>query len=86
MSREPALVCEELGFLFVLSQTSRGIFLFPTPAGRRLVLTHGLSSRSVSLLFSKIVMIGLIKKLFGSRNDREVKKLWPRVKQSDQVR
>ena len=25
-------------------------------------------------------MIGLIKKLFGSRNDREVKKLWPRVK------
>ncbi len=26
-------------------------------------------------------MIGLIKKLFGSRNDREVKKLWPRVKQ-----
>ena len=26
-------------------------------------------------------MIGLIKKLFGSRNDREVKKFWPRVKQ-----
>jgi preprotein translocase subunit SecA len=26
-------------------------------------------------------MIGLIKKLFGSRNDREVRKLWPRVKQ-----
>ena len=26
-------------------------------------------------------MIGLIKKLFGSRNDREVKKLWPRVKE-----
>jgi preprotein translocase subunit SecA len=25
-------------------------------------------------------MIGLIKKLFGSRNDREVRKLWPRVK------
>ena len=26
-------------------------------------------------------MIGLIKKLFGSRNDREVRKLWPRVKE-----
>ncbi len=26
-------------------------------------------------------MIGLIKKLFGSRNDREVRKFWPRVKQ-----
>jgi preprotein translocase subunit SecA len=25
-------------------------------------------------------MIGLIKKLFGSRNEREVRKLWPRVK------
>src|SRR5277367_4457015 len=26
-------------------------------------------------------MIGLIKKIFGSRNNREVKKLWPRVKE-----
>jgi preprotein translocase subunit SecA len=26
-------------------------------------------------------MIGLIKKLFGSRNEREVRKLWPRVKE-----
>jgi len=26
-------------------------------------------------------MIGLIKKLFGSRNDREVRKLWPRVRE-----
>ncbi|MEI9864682.1 MAG: preprotein translocase subunit SecA [Limisphaerales bacterium] len=30
-------------------------------------------------------MIGLIKKLFGSRNDREVKKLWPRVKQINEI-
>jgi preprotein translocase subunit SecA len=30
-------------------------------------------------------MIGLIKKLFGSRNDREVKKLWPRVRQINEL-
>jgi len=30
-------------------------------------------------------MIGLIKKLFGSRNDREVKKFWPRVKQINEL-
>jgi preprotein translocase subunit SecA len=30
-------------------------------------------------------MIGLIKKLFGSRNDREVKKLWPRVKDINEL-
>jgi preprotein translocase subunit SecA len=30
-------------------------------------------------------MIGLIKKLFGSRNDREVRKLWPRVKQINEI-
>jgi len=43
-------------------------------------LTLGVSSRSVSALFSKIVMIGFLKKIFGSRNEREVKKLWPRVR------
>jgi preprotein translocase subunit SecA len=30
-------------------------------------------------------MIGLIKKLFGSRNDREVRKFWPRVKQINEL-
>jgi len=30
-------------------------------------------------------MIGLIKKLFGSRNDREVRKFWPRVKQINEI-
>ena len=30
-------------------------------------------------------MIGLIKKLFGSRNDREVKKFWPRVRQINEL-
>ncbi|HTV75458.1 MAG TPA: hypothetical protein VMD57_00560, partial [Candidatus Baltobacteraceae bacterium] len=30
-------------------------------------------------------MIGLIKKIFGSRNDREVKKLWPRVKEINDI-
>jgi preprotein translocase subunit SecA len=48
-------------------------------------LTLGVSSRSVSVLFSKIVMIGLIKKLFGSRNDREVRKFWPRVRQINEL-
>ncbi|HUE37371.1 MAG TPA: preprotein translocase subunit SecA, partial [Candidatus Acidoferrum sp.] len=30
-------------------------------------------------------MTGLIKKIFGSRNDREVKRLWPRVKQINEI-
>jgi preprotein translocase subunit SecA len=30
-------------------------------------------------------MTGLIKKLFGSRNDREVKRLWPRVKEINDI-
>jgi len=30
-------------------------------------------------------MIGLIKKVFGSRNEREVKKLWPRVKGINEI-
>ena len=30
-------------------------------------------------------MTGLIKKIFGSRNDREVKRLWPRVKEINDV-
>jgi preprotein translocase subunit SecA len=30
-------------------------------------------------------MISLIKKLFGSRNDREVRKFWPRVKQINEI-
>ena len=30
-------------------------------------------------------MISLIKKLFGSRNDREVRKFWPRVKQINEL-
>src|SRR5580658_10216610 len=30
-------------------------------------------------------MTGLIKKIFGSRNDREVKKLWPRVKEINEL-
>jgi preprotein translocase subunit SecA len=36
--------------------------------------------------FSQIVMIGFIfKKLFGSRNDREVRKLWPRVREINEI-
>jgi preprotein translocase subunit SecA len=31
------------------------------------------------------VMTGLIKKIFGSRNDREVKRLWPRVKEINEI-
>jgi preprotein translocase subunit SecA len=30
-------------------------------------------------------MIGLIKKIFGSRNEREVRKLWPRVKEINEL-
>jgi preprotein translocase subunit SecA len=30
-------------------------------------------------------MTGLIKAIFGSRNDREVKRLWPRVKEINQI-
>jgi len=36
--------------------------------------------------FSQIVMIGFIfKKVFGSRNDREVRKLWPRVREINEI-
>ena len=30
-------------------------------------------------------MIGLIKKLFGSKNEREVKRLWPLVKRINEL-
>src|SRR5579862_3342523 len=30
-------------------------------------------------------MTGLIKKIFGSKNEREVRRLWPRVKQINEI-
>jgi preprotein translocase subunit SecA len=48
-------------------------------------LTLRVSSRSVFVLFSKIVMIGFLKKIFGSRNERAVKKFWPFVRQINEL-
>jgi preprotein translocase subunit SecA len=48
-------------------------------------LTLRVYSRSVFVLFSKIVMIGFLKKIFGSRNERAVKKFWPLVRQINEL-
>jgi preprotein translocase subunit SecA len=48
-------------------------------------LTLRVSSRSVFVLFSQIVMIGFLKKIFGSRNERAVKKFWPLVRQINEL-